>query len=70
MYRDTKCVKLVMCDHTGNKGANGISTKENFGSHTGKTFNRFTTNTAIWGRDSSVSIATRYGLDGPGIEFR
>ena len=22
------------------------------------------------GRDSSVSIATRYGLDGPGIEFR
>jgi hypothetical protein len=22
------------------------------------------------GRDSSVSIVTRYGLDGPGIEFR
>ena len=22
------------------------------------------------GRDSSVGIATRYGLDGPGIEFR
>ena len=22
------------------------------------------------GRDSSVSIATRYGLDGPGVEFR
>ena len=22
----------------------------------------------IWGRDSSVSIATRYGLDDPGIE--
>jgi len=21
-----------------------------------------------WGRDSSVGIATRYGLDGPGIE--
>ena len=24
----------------------------------------------IWGRDSSVGIATRYGLDGPGIESR
>ena len=27
----------------------------------------------IWkarGRDSSVAIATRYGLEGPGIEFR
>ena len=24
----------------------------------------------IVGRDSSVGIATRYGLDGPGIEFR
>ena len=24
----------------------------------------------IWGRDSSVGKATRYGLDGPGIEFR
>jgi hypothetical protein len=23
-----------------------------------------------WGRDSSVGIATRFGLDGPGIEFR
>jgi hypothetical protein len=23
-----------------------------------------------WGRDSSVGIATRYGLDGPGIESR
>ena len=23
-----------------------------------------------WGRESSVGIATRYGLDGPGIEFR
>jgi len=23
-----------------------------------------------WGRDSSVVIATRYGLDGPGIESR
>jgi len=22
------------------------------------------------GRDSSVNIATRYGLDGPGIEYR
>jgi hypothetical protein len=22
------------------------------------------------GRDSSVDLATRYGLDGPGIEFR
>ena len=25
---------------------------------------------AIVGRDSSVGIATRYGLDGPGIESR
>jgi hypothetical protein len=24
----------------------------------------------VGGQDSSVSIATRYGLDGPGIEFR
>jgi hypothetical protein len=24
----------------------------------------------LWGRDSSVSIATDYGLDGPGIESR
>jgi hypothetical protein len=24
----------------------------------------------IVGRDSSVGIATRYGLDGPGIEYR
>ena len=24
----------------------------------------------LWGRDSSVGIATRYGLDGPGIETR
>ena len=24
----------------------------------------------LWGRDSSVGIATRYGLDGPGIESR
>ena len=24
----------------------------------------------IYGRDSSVIIATRYGLDGPGIESR
>ena len=24
----------------------------------------------IWGRDSSVGIAARYGLDGPGIESR
>ena len=24
----------------------------------------------FWGRDSSVGIATRYGLDGPGIESR
>jgi len=23
-----------------------------------------------WGRDSSVGIATRYGLDGPVVEFR
>ena len=23
-----------------------------------------------WGRDSSVGITTRYGLDGPGIESR
>ena len=23
-----------------------------------------------WGRDSSVGIATRYGLDGPGVELR
>ena len=25
---------------------------------------------SVWGRDSSVGIATRYGLDGPGIESR
>ena len=24
----------------------------------------------VWDRDSSVDIATRYGLDGPGIEYR
>ena len=24
----------------------------------------------LWARDSSVGIATRYGLDGPGIESR
>jgi hypothetical protein len=54
----------------GNKGATGIVTKENFGSHTGKTCNRFTTKTAIWDRDVSVGIATRYGLDGPGMESR
>jgi hypothetical protein len=24
----------------------------------------------VWGRDSVVGIATRYGLDGPGIESR
>ena len=24
----------------------------------------------VWGRDSSVGIATSHGLDGPGIEFR
>ena len=23
-----------------------------------------------WGRDSSIGIANRYGLDGPGVEFR
>ena len=28
------------------------------------------THTYMWGRDSSVGIATRYGLDGPGIESR
>jgi hypothetical protein len=28
------------------------------------------THTYIWSRDSSVGIATRYGLDGPGIESR
>ena len=28
------------------------------------------TTTITWGRDSSVGIATRYGLDGPGIESR
>jgi len=27
-------------------------------------------NTTPWGRDSSVVVATRYGLDGPGIESR
>jgi hypothetical protein len=27
-------------------------------------------NIAPMGRDSSVGIAARYGLDGPGIEFR
>ena len=27
-------------------------------------------NTTFGGRDSSVGIATRYGLDGPGIESR
>ena len=27
-------------------------------------------NSLISGRDSSVGIATRYGLDGPGIEWR
>ena len=26
--------------------------------------------TSVMGRDSSVGIATRYGLDGPGIESR
>jgi len=26
--------------------------------------------TAVWGRDSSVYIATRYGPEGPGIESR
>jgi hypothetical protein len=26
--------------------------------------------TSSWSRDSSVSIATRYGLEGPGIEYR
>jgi hypothetical protein len=66
----TTNVKLVMCDHASNQGATGIVTKENFGSHARKTFNRFTTKTAIWDRDSSVGIATRYGLDDPGIESR
>jgi len=63
-------VKLVMYDHNGNQGATGIVTKEHFGSHTGKTFNRFTTKTATWDRDSAVGIETRYGLDGLGIESR
>jgi hypothetical protein len=31
---------------------------------------RVTANRAALGRDSSVGIATRYGLDGPGIESR
>jgi len=70
MYRDTTNVKLIMYDHTGNQGATGIVTKENFGSHTGKTLNRFTTKTAIWDRDSVVGIETRYELDGLGIESR
>ena len=69
MYRDTTNVKLIMYDHTGNQGATGI-VKENFGSHTGKTFNRFTTKTAIWDRDSVVGTETRYELDGLGIESR
>ena len=30
----------------------------------------FNSTTCMWGRDSSVGIATRYGLDGPGIESR
>jgi hypothetical protein len=28
------------------------------------------TSILIWGRDSSVGIATRYGQDGPGIDSR
>jgi hypothetical protein len=31
---------------------------------------KFGTGDVLVGRDSSVSIATRYGLDGPGIESR
>ena len=27
------------------------------------------TSVTIWVRDSSLGVATRYGLDGPGIEF-
>ena len=30
----------------------------------------YTSNVLSDGRDSSVGIETRYGLDGPGIEFR
>ena len=33
-------------------------------------FNIITPSTSITGRDSSVGIATRYGLDGQGIESR
>jgi hypothetical protein len=32
--------------------------------------NTYITIKLVKGRDSSVGIATRYGLDGPGIEFR
>jgi len=63
MYRDTKYVKL-MCDHIGNKVANGTVTQDNVESHTGKTFNRFTIKTAIWDRGSSVSIATGWTVRG------
>ena len=30
----------------------------------------YSDSTVLWGRDSSVGIATRYGLDGPWIETR
>jgi hypothetical protein len=33
-------------------------------------FNMFNLLRFFMGRDSAVGIATRYGLDGPGIEFR
>ena len=46
MYRDTTNVDPEMCDYTGNNWSlrsSNKSFKETFGSHTRKTFNRFTT---------------------------
>jgi hypothetical protein len=48
-----------------------VTRRQNQGTSIFIDFMKFTTATAmIMGRDSSVGIKTRYGLDGPGIESR
>jgi hypothetical protein len=52
MYRDKTNVEPEMYDYTGNNWSHWNSNeklKETFGSRTGKTFDRFTTKTAVLG---------------------
>ena len=66
------CFDFMGCAYPENGGSKHIRNGSLSMSPWGSTWNEsfLLIPIVMWGRDSSVGIATRYGLDGPGIESR